>query len=142
MPTRSALESHAMKLIKRLFPSSEMSLDESDNEVEIAHEEENLSFDEQLQAEMNKFTKPKPVDMTKSQARKTLQKEMDVYEATGEKSTNLKKLYEALKQIPPTSVASERAFSCSGNIVPKRRSRMSDNVISDIIFLQGVFKRE
>ena len=74
-----------------------MSEDESDNVVEISlQDQENLSFEEQLQAKMDKFSKPKPIEMTTSQAQKALRKEMDIFEATGEKSTNLKNLYEAL----------------------------------------------
>ena len=145
VPTRSALESFAMKLIKRLFPSPEISVDKFDNEVEVALEnqdEKKLSFEEQVKAKMNKFVTPKPVDLTTSQALKTLRKEMDIYEATNEKSPNLKYLFEALKQISPTSVASERAFSCSGSIVTKKRSCLDDGTINDLCFLQGVFKNK
>ena len=142
MPTRSALESFAMKLIKRLFSSPEISVDKFDNEVEVALEnqdEKKLSFEEQVKAKMNKFVTP---NLTTSQALKTLRKEMDIYAATNEKSPNLKYLFEALKQISPTSVASERVISCSGSIVTKKRSRLDDGTINDLCFLQGVFKNK
>jgi hypothetical protein len=42
---------------------------------------------------------------------KSLSKEMNAFEASRKRAENLEKLYKALLNISPTSVASERAFS-------------------------------
>jgi hypothetical protein len=44
-------------------------------------------------------------------------KEMSAFEASKARTGNLEKLYRALLNIAPTSVASERAFSVSGSFV-------------------------
>ena len=43
-----------------------------------------------------------------------------------DKTTMYEKLYIILKNIAPTSVSSEQAFSVAGSFVPNRRSRLSD----------------
>ena len=40
---------------------------------------------------------------------------MDVFEVTGDKNPNLRKLHEALKQIPPTTVTCENDLSFIGD---------------------------
>ena len=71
-----------------------------------------------------------------------LKKEMDLFEASGEKSKNLKRLYMILQNIAPTSCASERAFSTSNDFVSKKRSRLSDKSIDNLCFLKGIFKED
>jgi hypothetical protein len=47
---------------------------------------------------------------------------------------------QALLNISPTSVASERAFSISGAFVTKRRSGLCDKSIDDLWFFKGFFE--
>ena len=37
--------------------------------------------------------------------------------------------------IPPSSAASERIFSMSGNVVTKKRSRLGDDAVDTLVFL-------
>ena len=48
----------------------------------------------------------------------------------------LKKLLEALKTIPPTSVQCERAFSTTGQYCTKVRSNLNDETLSSLVFLK------
>ena len=64
-----------------------------------------------------------------------------MFEATGKRTENLDKLYNALLAIPPTSVEAERAFSTVGLFVVKLRSRLSDESIDALTFLKKYFSR-
>lgn len=64
-----------------------------------------------------------------------ISKEMKIFEATGKRTDNLEKLYNALKTIPPTSIESERAFSAAGLFITKIRSSLSDSAIDNLCFL-------
>ena len=55
------------------------------------------------------------------------------------RTTNLELLYQALLNLPPTSVSSERAFSVSGHLVSRRRSSLKDSSIDSLCFLHGWF---
>lgn len=74
-------------------------------------------------------------------AQKVIQKELTLYELTGELTPGLKVLFTALKSIKPTSTDSERVFSDSMNICSKRRLSLSDASISKLCFLKSYFKR-
>jgi hypothetical protein len=64
---------------------------------------------------------------------------MSAFEASKQRTGNLEKLYRALLNIAPTSVASERAFSVSGSFVSRRRKGLSNEAIDDLCFLKGYF---
>ena len=51
----------------------------------------------------------------------SLNKEMALFEATGNKSKYLNLVDQALRTIPPTSVEAERAFSAAGLFITKLR---------------------
>ena len=51
------------------------------------------------------------------ETKKTLQQEMALFESTYHRGENLGKLFLILKNIAPTSVASEQSFSISGHII-------------------------
>ncbi|GBN06068.1 hypothetical protein AVEN_185285-1 [Araneus ventricosus] len=51
-------------------------------------------------------------------------------------------LDEALKTIPPTPAAAERAFSAAALLLTKLRSRLSDKSIDCLCFLKSYFKNE
>ena len=48
-------------------------------------------------------------------------------------------MYIILKNIAPTSVSSEQAFSVAGSFVPNRRLRLSDESIDDLCFEKSYF---
>jgi len=56
-----------------------------------------------------------------------------------DKTTMYEKLYIILKNIAPTSVSSEQAFSVAGSFVPNRRSRLSVESIDDLCFEKSYF---
>ena len=58
-----------------------------------------------------------------------------------DETTMYEKLYIILKNIAPTSVSSEQAFSVGGSIVPNRRSRLSDESIDDLCFEKAILIR-
>ena len=68
--------------------------------------------------------------------------EMTLYEATKGQTrpVHLEQLYRALKSIKPSSIDPERAFSAMGYFCTKIRSRMGDDVLDAIIFMQQYYK--
>lgn len=70
---------------------------------------------------------------------KHIGKEFSVFEATGDRTQNLEKLFQALNSVPPTSVEAERAFSAAGLFITKLRSKLSDRSIDCLCFLKSYF---
>ena len=68
--------------------------------------------------------------------------EMSLYEATKGQTrpVHLEQLYRSLKSIKPSSIDPERGFSAMGYFCTKIRSRMSDEVLDAIIFMQQYYK--
>ena len=67
----------------------------------------------------------------------TLKSEMKLFEATingQQRGDLLQKLFVILKNIAPTSIASEQSFSIAANFVAKIRSKLSDQAIDDLCF--------
>ncbi|GFW62572.1 uncharacterized protein TNCV_85741 [Trichonephila clavipes] len=60
---------------------------------------------------------------------KIVKQEMQLFDSTENSLSDIIKLYEVLKTIPPTSVEGERAFSAAGLFVTKLRTRRSDKSI-------------
>ena len=58
------------------------------------------------------------------------------------KNARKKMLDDALKNIAPTSIASEQTFSIATDFIPKKRSKLSDEAIDDLIFEKGYFQNE
>ena len=58
------------------------------------------------------------------------------------KKCQKKMLDDALKNIAPTSIASEQTFSIATDFIPKKRSKLSDKAIDDLIFEKGYFQNE
>ena len=54
----------------------------------------------------------------------------------------LRKLFNALKCIPPTSVESERAFSITGQFATKLRTKLDDDTLSSLVFLKAFYRNE
>ena len=140
MPSRSSLEKTATKLLQELFGHE---VEEEEEEIEIS-EQENLAspntFSQHLENIIAKETAPAVAE--KGVTKKSLQTEMALFEATNQRGDNLEKLFLVLKNISPTSIASEQAFSIAGNFVTKIRSRLSDESIDDLCFEKGYFAKE
>ena len=92
-----------------------------------------------LQEDIDKETAPKSQNSLPS--KKSLQTEMHLFETTNQKGDSLTKL-EILKNIAPSSVACESAFSLAGNIITQSRSRLSDQTIDDLCFEKSYYLKE
>jgi hypothetical protein len=99
----------------------------------------NLSIEEELKVAIQEISNHKLVQQDDNTF-KSLSKEMAAFEASKNRTENLEKLYQALLNISPTSVASERAFSISGSFVSRRRSGLSNASVDDLCFLKGYFE--
>ena len=71
-----------------------------------------------------------------------VQKECEVFEASGIRPANLQTLYEALLTIQLTSVEAERAFSACGLFVTKLRSRLHDSTIDALCYTRNALQKE
>lgn len=69
-------------------------------------------------------------------------KEIEIYNITGVKGFLLNNLYDNLKNIRPTSVEAERAFSAAGLIVTKIRAQMKSDLNDSLCFLRSYFLNE
>ena len=67
-------------------------------------------------------------------------KEMSLFEGGGTRGMYMQMAYNSLLTIPPSSVESERAFSAAGILCSRLRTRMSDKVLDDILFMRSYFK--
>ena len=137
MPSRYKLEQLGAKILNELFgvidnPEEEVSEVEDEIAVPTA-----ATFAQNLQNKINMKTTSKNRDVLPSS--KSLKAEMKMYEATGEKGESLKKLELVLKNISPTSIYSEQAFSISASLIPSVRSLLSDEAIDDLCFETGYF---
>ena len=56
--------------------------------------------------------------------------------------SSLRKLFEALKTIPPSSIESERTFSVTGFYITKFRCSLGDQSINALVFLKHIFQKE
>ena len=80
--------------------------------------------------------KSKPLDNNM----KHLQKELKMFEVTGEKTNNIRCLIDAMKTVPSTSIESERALSTTGPFITKLRTILSDHSIDRLSFQKSHYK--
>ena len=73
---------------------------------------------------------------------KNLQTEMALFENTNRRGDNLEKLNLVLRNISPTSVYCEQAFSIATSFITKLRSRLCDQSLDDLQFVKGYFAKE
>ena len=140
MPSKAKLEELAIDLLVRHYEENVDSVEE--NEVEIAQPVQEMTFKEKLKAKLSAYSAPstsKANEITTLQ--KSIKKEMELFQVTNVRSSNLEKLYTILQNVAPTSVSSERAFSNSSDFVPKKRSCLGDESLDDLCFLKAVFKK-
>lgn len=72
--------------------------------------------------------------------KKTLKREITIFDESGFKGPMLSRAYEYLLTIRPTSVESERAFSATTYFCSKLRTRLSDDTIDHLCFLRAHFQ--
>ena len=108
--------------------------DESD-----IQEPDNVLLKNAMEVAINKYLK-EPEEVTSST--QTLRKEFLALEATNKRTKNLELLYQALKTIKPSSVASERVFSISVNFVNKLRTQLNSKSIDVLCFLKSYFIKQ
>ena len=96
-----------------------------------------MPFKEKLKKRIIQETNP--VKNTGPPTKKSLQSEMIHFENTGQRGESLEKLFQVLKNIVPTSVAAEQAFSVAASFITSRRSRLSDKSIDNLCFEKAYF---
>ena len=101
-------------------------------------EQKDLDSDEELE---NSVLQAQAKAMPQTSNSKSLDAEFKSLEKSGQLTPNLKLLCDALLNIPPTSVMSERAFSTTNCFFEDKRFRLSDQHLSDLVFLKSYFKR-
>ena len=140
MPSRVTLEKTAHKYLKELYE-----IDDESEELEVCEqiEEEQgpKTMAQSLQDEIDRGTVPKSYVQSKI-TNNALRSEMALFEATGRRGDSLEKLFLSLKNIAPTSVFSEQAFSIAGNLITKYRNRLGDQAIDDLCFEKGYLLKE
>ena len=140
MPSRVTLEKTAHKYLKELYE-----IDDESEELEVCEqiEEEQgpKTMAQSLQDEIDRGTVPKSYVQSEI-TNNALRSEMALFEATGRRSDSLEKLFLSLKNIAPTSVFSEQAFSIAGNLITKYRNRLGDQAIDDLCFEKGYLLKE
>lgn len=117
----------ANKLIDRLFPD----ITKPQQEQQTASSNGNPSLEDGL----NEMTKQA------SKSETNLDKDFKLLEASGEKSSRLEKLHNALLSIQPTSTSCEQVFSIAGSIKTKLRSRMKPKTLSILVWLKKYFSK-
>ncbi len=143
LPNTSALLVTAKHLVTRLTgKNDEIAMPESElSDSECQNEELSQSLVEKLDSAIKKQVTSCQHSTTSTSAR-SLSKEFDMFNLTGEKTANLHNLLEWLESVPPTSVESERAFSAAGLFVTRLRTRLSDRSVNCLCFLRSFYKNE
>ena len=139
----------ATKLISRLFPNditipeNMESFDDSDdifessNNSDLTHEER---LSRLLEEEGNESTVILPSQGNKKPS--NIGEELTIFARDPRnRPPILDKLFGALKTIPPTSIESERIFSTCGLYVTKLRTRMNDDTLHSLVFLNKYYNR-
>jgi hypothetical protein len=101
-----------------------------------------MSLEQQLQLAIEKSMKPMAHDASNDSTTvlSMIKKEMQLFEGGGLRGKNLQAAYLYLLTIPPSSVESERAFSSAGVLCTRIRTRLSDNVLDDMLFMRAYFQ--
>jgi hypothetical protein len=106
--------------------------------VETVGEQEEVVFMEEhistLEDELNELLRNVYKEPEVDNDFKSLKSEFTAFARTGVRSANLKKLYDALLTIKPTSTDVERVFSITNWYCSKIRSRLSDKSLSALVF--------
>ena len=127
------------KILSRIYPNSCM---ETDSDDEYIGDGGTINQGNALKNAMEQSIHRVLEEPEEISNPKTLKAEFSVFEATNVRSKNLDLLFDALKTIKPSSVASERVFSISGNLVSKTRTRLSHRSVDTLCFLKSYFLKK
>ena len=129
-------------MLSRLFSvAEEDSSSQSEQEDELLLSRSQSSLAQKLEASI-KVMETGRVTPMKENKDKHLAKEFDLFDATGQRTTNIYLLLDALKSITPTSVESERSFSAAGLFVTKLRTRLSDRSVDLLCLLKSNYRSQ
>ena len=129
-------------MLSRLFSAAEdNSSSQSEQEDELLLSRSQSSLAQKLKAAI-KVMETNSVTHMKENKDKHLAKEFDLFDATGQQTTNIDLLLDALKSIPPTSVESERSFSTAGLFVTKLRTQLSDHSVDRLGSLKSHYRSQ
>lgn len=96
-----------------------------------------MTLNEKLEAAIRSQTKSFQSSVSGSvSVGKHFSKELEDFEATGERTLNITNLLNSMKSIPPTSVESKRAFSAAGLFVTKMRTRLIGRNVDCLCYLR------
>jgi len=139
IPARSILKSHFMKLLERLCP--ELNVGEDDS-VEAPPPKQLKTLEDKFQFAMQESSVSSSSSKSKRSIESILEEEMKILEKTKKMRGNyLSKIYDYIMTIRPTSIESERAFSVSGYMCSKIRSRFNDDTLDNLCFLRHLFRK-
>ena len=139
-PKRSAVIHYAQTVFTRLFSEGDEfesnSSQSEDENTEIAQKNV-MILKERLDNAIQIKTKVMKCSNNVNYSLKTIVKqELQLFDSTTNRSSNIDKLAQALKTIPPSSVEAERAFSSAGLFITKLRTKLSDKSIDCLCFLR------
>lgn len=102
---------------------------------------QNMTLNEKLEAAIRSQTKSFQSSVSGSvSVGNHFGKDLEVFEATSERTPNITNLLNLLKSIPPTSVESKRVFSAAGLFVTKMRTRLSDRRVDCLCYLRAYYQ--
>ena len=127
--TKKEIQNLAQHLMSQLFDCND-TIEDGSNSSSSTINEMSLDMCIEKATESNHLKE-------KSQGKSSLAEDMRFYEKSGKLPQNLQLLYDALAQISPTSVPSEREFSKSANFMINKRTKLSNLMTS---FLKNYFK--
>lgn len=121
------------------FWRSEQPTVQTNNEVSTVKQ---LSVEQELQQAILASTcavikTPSSRPSTSQELMKVIRQEMTLFENGGNRGRYLQLVYDYLLSIPPTSVEAERAFSASGLICSRLRTRLGDETLDALCFLRS-----
>jgi len=129
----------AQKVYERLFP------DEDENilttTIETIEDDLFQLENENLQKNLKDFIEEEK-KTTKKIKNETIKNDINISITNGELTFKLRKLFNALLTIQPSSISSERSFSVAKRFVSANRNRLSDELINCFVYLNFYFKKK
>lgn len=146
---KTASKSTILKFLNKLWtrghPADEVTLEDSDEEVEMLPEkdssERNLDFATRMSNAVEKaLVVETPPPKADDNLKTALEKEYNEFCTRQIRGPKLEWCYKSLLTITPTSVEAERNFSASGRFCNKIRSRIGDDSLKALSMLKTRFK--
>ena len=129
-------------LLSHLFSVAEddsSSQSEQEDELQLSRSQSSLAQKLEAAIKVMEMDRVTPMKENKD---KYMSKEFYLFDAIGQRTTNIDLLLDALKSIPPMSVESERSFSTAGLFVTKLRTRLSDRSVDLLCLLKYHYRSQ